>query len=267
LRLDTKTAPAVAAIHTTAIGTTTIHEEMGSGRTTPIAFQAGTPRGSGYGTSYEGHDPGVRAFLEQVDLETYREPLLDFGPRVVANHRKRSVRANAKNNTMAPITLIAHLTQHTGDIVSIVTSPDHVFFATASSDKMILVWDSARLERSVSAKARLSYVMDAGVSALCRIENTHCLAAASEDGQVHVLRVHVSKGEGGVRYSKMECIRTWQVEERDGHVVSITHLQGESCRSFELTQRLDSVARHLYIGCCIIGYQGHVCQATIPASP
>ncbi|KAI9635914.1 uncharacterized protein MKK02DRAFT_25800 [Dioszegia hungarica] len=229
-RLEGKAAPAVAASHANAIGTTSVHEDLFSGRTTPTANGANTPRAGPstaqphYGTSYDGHDPSVRAFLEQVDLENYREPLLDFGPRISAAQKKRSVRT--KSAPGQGVTLIAHLTQHVAPITAIVSSPDHVFFATASEDKTVMIWDTGRLERSVATKARLVYAMDAPVSALCRIENTHCLAVAAEDGQIHVLRVHVAgAGTGSAKYTKIEGIRSWSAEEKDGYVTGISHLQ------------------------------------------
>ncbi|WVQ80358.1 hypothetical protein IAT38_002463 [Cryptococcus sp. DSM 104549] len=238
-KVDSKAAPAVGASHTNAVGTTTIHDEPLSGRTTPTALAlamgtlgngAATPKGpvAPYSSSYEGHDPGVRAFLEQVDLDNYREPLLDFGPRVTASHRKRPPRVKSASSSPQGVTMIAHLTQHQGAITSIITSPDSVFFATASEDTQILVWDTARLERSVTTKPRLTYRMDAPVTSMCRIENTHCLAASAEDGQVHVLRVHVGSSGGSVRYGKVECIRTWRAQRDDGFVKFVAHLQNSS---------------------------------------
>ncbi|WWC85771.1 uncharacterized protein L201_000637 [Kwoniella dendrophila CBS 6074] len=229
-KVESKAAPAVAASHDVAIGTTSIHEELLSGRATPIAtgiFAPATPRSAApYSSSYEGHDPGVRAFLEQVDLENYREPLLDFGPRIVASHRKRTPRVKNVSSTPQSVTMIAHLTQHEGSITAIITSPDSLFFATSSDDRNIHIWDSARLERSVTTKPRLSYHMDAPIADMCRIENTHCLAASTEDGQVRVLRVHVGSSGGSTKYSRVECIRSWTLGE--GYVRFLTHLRDSS---------------------------------------
>ncbi|WVF66213.1 hypothetical protein IAT40_000953 [Kwoniella sp. CBS 6097] len=236
-KVDSKAAPAVGASHTNAVGTTTIHDEPLSGRATPLAsatFAYGTPRGSiapvaaPYSSSYDGQDPGVRAFLEQVDLENYREPLLDFGPRVTASHRKRTPKAKSGSSSPQAATMIAHLTQHEGAITSIVTSPDSLFFATSSEDSQILIWDSARLERSVATKPRLLYRMDAPITSMCKIENTHCLAAAGGDGQLHVLRVHVTSSGGSTKYGRVECIRTWATDRHDGHIIFVSHLQESS---------------------------------------
>ncbi len=227
-KIDSKAAAAVAATPTNAVGETSIHDDAPSGRSTPTVGISATPRGSAapYSSSYEGQDPGVRAFLEQVDLDNYREPLLDFGPRVTASHRKRGPRQKATNPQ--GVTMIAHLTQHTGAVTSIITSPDQIFFATSSEDRHILIWDIARLERSVSAKPRLAYRMEGRVAAMCRIEDTHCLAAAAEDGQLHVLRVHVASSGGSAKYGRVECIRTWRTDQKDGHVTFVSHLLGES---------------------------------------
>lgn len=177
-----------------------------------------------YSSTYEGADPGVRAFLEQVDLENYREPLLDLGPRVHSSHRKRGPRVKA---TPSFVTMIAHFPQHTGAVTAIVSSPDHLYFATSSEDGSIMIWDSARLERSVSGRPRLVYRMDAPVTAMCRIEETHCLAAAAEDGALHVLRVDVLTSGSTNRYKGVECIRSWLAPPEDGYVMHVSHLQGE----------------------------------------
>jgi phosphoinositide-3-kinase regulatory subunit 4 len=267
-KVDTKGAPAVAAVHTNAIGTTTIHDEPPSGRSTPTigntrSAVAGT---APYASSYEGQDPGVRAFLEQVDLENYREPLLDFGPRVLASHRKRAPRPKTTNNPQG-VTLIGHLTHHADAIVSIVTSPDQVFFATASQDCTVYIWDSAKLERSIACEPRRSYVLDSPITAMCRIENTHCLAVACEDGQLHVLRVHVATTGGSAKYGKVECIRKWHTEERDGHVTFIAHLQGKSMVLMDADIRIVSLVRYQHIDDREIGYPYDGDNGSVSASP
>ncbi|TXT04392.1 hypothetical protein VHUM_04159 [Vanrija humicola] len=224
-RLGSKAAPAVAAVTTTAVGATTIHDEPGQ-RSTPVASTPVRGPLAPYASTYEGADPGVRAFLEQVDLENYREPLLDFGPRVVASHRKRGARAALSSPKQ--VTMIAHLPQHTGAVTAIVTSPDEVFFATASEDSSILIWDVARLERTVAARPRLTYCMDAPIRTMCRIDETHCLAAAAEDGSLSILRVHVSATGSSAKYKSIEVIRTWRTSEKDGYVMHVSHLHESS---------------------------------------
>lgn len=224
--VDSKALPNVKTITTIAVGTTSTHDDTASGRSTPVPSTTAFGSTAPYSSTYDGADPGVRAYLEHVDLENYREPLLDFGPRIVAGHRKRVPRV--KSSTPQSTTMIAHLPQHTGAVTALVTSPDQIFFASASQDTAIMIWDTARLERTVAARPRLTYRMDAPVSALCRIEETHCLAAAAEDGSVHIIRVHVSNTASSPKYRSVECIRTWRTDAKDGHVTHIAHLHGKS---------------------------------------
>lgn len=222
---DPLVLPSVKMVNATAVGTASVHDDTISGRSTPVPAAAGLGAAAPYSSTYDGTDPGVRAYLEQVDLDNYREPLLDFGPRIVAGHRKRGPRA--KSTTPQSTTMIAHLPQHTGAVTALVTSPDQIFFASASQDSTIMVWDTARLERTVAARPRLTYRMDAPVSAMCRIEETHCLAAAAEDGSVHIVRVHITSSGSSSKYRSIECIRTWNAAPEDGYVTHVAHLHGE----------------------------------------
>ena len=227
-KVDGKAAAAVASTPTNAIGTTSIYNDLPSIRNTPV-LNAGpilVAAAMPYSSSYEGKDPSIRAFLEQVDLENYREPLLDFGPRISGSARKRGERQKVASTQAT--TLIAQFTQHVGGISSIVSSPDQTFFATSSADGQVLIWDVAKVERSVSSKARLAYRMDSRVVAMCRIELTHCLAVAAENGKVEILRVHLTSNGPSPKYGRIDCVRSWRAQETDGHAKFVFHLRGKS---------------------------------------
>lgn len=51
--------------------------------------------------------------------------------------------------------LVAHLTEHQGAVNQMSLSPDHHFFATASDDGSVLLWDTQRLEKNVTNRSRL----------------------------------------------------------------------------------------------------------------
>ena len=54
-------------------------------------------------------------------------------------------------------TLIAHLSEHTLSVNAIRLSPDHSFFASASDDGTVKIWDGVRLERNVTSRSRINY--------------------------------------------------------------------------------------------------------------
>ena len=53
--------------------------------------------------------------------------------------------------------LIAHLAEHRQSVNQLAVAGNGMFFASASNDETVKVWDSRRLEKDVSFKSRLSY--------------------------------------------------------------------------------------------------------------
>jgi len=53
--------------------------------------------------------------------------------------------------------LIAHLAEHRQGVNQLAVAGNGLFFASASSDETVKVWDCRRLEKDVSFKSRLTY--------------------------------------------------------------------------------------------------------------
>ena len=81
------------------------------------------------------------------------------------------------------------------------------------------------LERSVATRARLSFNLESPVTAMCRIDNTHCLAVAGQDGHLQVLRVYSTSSGTSTKYSRIESVRSWQADSQEGHVTFVHHLK------------------------------------------
>jgi phosphoinositide-3-kinase regulatory subunit 4 len=121
-------------------------------------------------------------------------------------------------------TLIAQLSSHTDAITAIAVSPDHIFFVSSSDDKTVKIWDTARLERNVTSKPRLSYTQHHGkIKAICMLEAVHCFASAADDGSLHVVRVHVSQSGALPRYTQMHTIREHRTTRPGEYITCMTH--------------------------------------------
>jgi phosphoinositide-3-kinase regulatory subunit 4 len=174
----------------------------------------------------DGNDPSIRQFLERIYIDNYREPLPEFGPFVPPGiPRRRAVRSsfapNERSIRRPEGTLIAHLAEHTGPVTSIAVSPDHVFFVTGSEDGTVKVWDSVRLEKNVTSRARHTYQQGGRVTSVCMLENTHCVASASDNGTLWVHRVDVSLGGTMPRYGKHHLIRQHKLDK--DHITCMLH--------------------------------------------
>lgn len=185
---------------------------------------------SDFNDGTDGQDPGISHLLENLYLDNNRELQHDFGPKV---HEGPVRRRGAGRHSFAPrdgssrraeVSLIANLTSHSEAITALAVSPDHMFFISASDDKTVKIWDSARLERNVTSMPRHTYGQHhARVKCLCMLEATHCFASAADDGSVHIVRVHVTQGGSLPKYGKLQVIREYRVNNPGEYVTSMVH--------------------------------------------
>lgn len=93
------------------------------------------------------------------------------------------------NNWKPEGTLIAHFTEHTATINQLAISWDNLLFASCSDDGSVRIWDCSRLERNVTNRSRATYSQQGGrIKCLTFIEQTYSIAAASDNGSIHVFR-------------------------------------------------------------------------------
>lgn len=259
-----KAAPAIGSSKASATGLLEAHAQIlsegsqsPSGRSSPVSV-AGTVRGqerqrvpsiapiSSYGerpmlrfnviewwlimTAADGQEPGISNMLEHLYLDNNRDLQNDFGPRV---HEGPVRRRNAARHSFMTrdgaarrleASLIAHFNSHADAVTGLAVSPDHMFFVSASDDKTVKVWDTARLERNVTSKPRHTYGQHhARVKCVCMLEGVHCFASAADDGSLHVVRVHVSQGGTLPKYSKLHTVREHRVDTPGEYVTSMVH--------------------------------------------
>ena len=193
----------------------------------------------------DGQEPGIHNLLEHLYLDGNGEYQDDFGPKV---HEGPVRRRNAVRYSFTPrdgttrrpeAALIAHLGSHTDAVTGLAVSPDHMFFVSASDDKTVKVWDTARLERNVTSKPRYSYTQHhARVKCVCMLEAVHCFASAAEDGSLHVVRVHVSQSGALPKYGKLQVVREHRVDRPGEYITCMAHYNTGTLCFFFITQRI-----------------------------
>ena len=177
-------------------------------------------------------EPGVIHLLEHMYLDGSKDLQGDFGPKAHEGPIRR--RTTGRHSFVSrdrdgahkrPETnLVAHLNSHTDAITGLAVSPDHMFFVSASDDKTVKVWDTARLERNVTSKPRHSYSQHhTRVKCVCMLEGVHCFASAAEDGSVHVVRVNVSQTGTLPKYGKLQTVREYRLENVGEYVTCMIH--------------------------------------------
>jgi phosphoinositide-3-kinase regulatory subunit 4 len=95
--------------------------------------------------------------------------------------------------------LVAHLSEHKGQITRLASLPGIPLFVSASEDGTVKLWDARRLERDISFRPRESYEGHSGegVQAVVALEDCATIVSGGAEGSVHAWRVERrSQGEG-----------------------------------------------------------------------
>lgn len=188
--------------------------------------------------SYGGNDPAVLRLLDNVFEDNYPTDLFELGPYVKEVDVRQPIRSatdHEPNKVWRPEgNLVATFGEHSAPINRVVVAPDHTFFATASDDGTVKVWDTTRLERNLTPRSRQTHRHAAGsrVKALTFVENTYTFVSAATDGSIHAVRVDYQKvSQTAVRYGKLQIVREYQLPiTKDGspeYAVWMEHYRDE----------------------------------------
>ncbi|KAI8629567.1 hypothetical protein F5Y19DRAFT_433492 [Xylariaceae sp. FL1651] len=181
--------------------------------------------------TYEGNDPNIFKMLDNMYVDNYPHDIVEFGPLVSPVTRRKASKAAGQLSEEAwkPTgRLVATFSEHHGAINRVVPSPDHQFFITGGDDGCVKVWDSSRLERNVTHRARQTHrhAPGAKVVALCFIENTHTFISCATDGRVHLVKVDTAVSSGATKYIRLRLLREYQLPV-DEYAVWCEHFKQE----------------------------------------
>ncbi|KAI8066486.1 hypothetical protein BC940DRAFT_368091 [Gongronella butleri] len=110
--------------------------------------------------------------------------------------------------------LVAHYKEHTAAVNELVISWDNLIFASCSDDGSVKVWDCSRLERNVTNRSRVSYNKQGGsIKCLTFIQHTYSIAAASDNGSIHIFRVDVRSAGSSLKFGKCVTLREYQLQD------------------------------------------------------
>ncbi|CAE6436166.1 unnamed protein product [Rhizoctonia solani] len=252
------TAPA-SIVSTRTVATGTLEAPLkpsdipASGRTSPASTIRGEqrPKLRSIGPSslaFESQGANVSNLLEQMQMDTIREGIQDFGPKVSSvpvrrrNVPRGTLASRESGSRRTDALLISHMNAHDSRINGIAVSPDHIFFVSCSEDRTVKVWDTTRLERNVTTKPRHVYTQHhAPVTCVCIIEGTHCFASAGEDGSLHVVRVHVSASSSLPKYGKLQSVREHRCDQLGEYVSWMSYFNVDGSPALLYATNLSSI--------------------------
>ncbi|KAJ3072129.1 Serine/threonine-protein kinase, partial [Quaeritorhiza haematococci] len=184
----------------------------------------------------DGRGRYIKRLLEKKTYELFPLPIPEMGPKVnppaipaqmpLKQRRSRTVVASSTSDLKKwrpEGTMVAHLPEHKGPINQLRLAPDHNFFVSCSNDGTVKVWDTQRLERNVTNRARLTYAQQGGhITSVAFCESSHSVASASDNGTIHVSRIEYISSGNAPKYNGYNVFRKISLEN-DDHVVALEH--------------------------------------------
>ncbi|KAI8805979.1 hypothetical protein BJ742DRAFT_680534 [Cladochytrium replicatum] len=209
-----------------------------------IRSPAGIPqRYARSATSSSPQDKYLRKLLEKKRHQLFPPPVPELGQKVFPLSssgilaQRKNVRSRKSQQPAVGVStdlkswrvLVANLTEHQMAVNRIRIAPDHNFFATCSDDGTVKVWDSHRLEKNVSNRARLSYKAQGGrILSIAFCESTHSIASVSDNGTIHINRVeYIPSASHAPKYEGYIPVRKVTVDECD-YPVMVEHFDTET---------------------------------------
>jgi phosphoinositide-3-kinase, regulatory subunit 4 len=143
--------------------------------------------------------------------------------------------------------LVAHLHEHGGPVNEVQVTRDNLFFASASDDGTVKIWDCQRLEKNVTNRSRLTYSSQAGkILSLCVCENSHSIASASSSGSIHVFRVErIKRDKSPVpEYTGVSTVQN--IDRAEGAIVKVDHFDALSSSQSLIVYATDAGIVHAW---------------------
>lgn len=171
--------------------------------------------------SYGGDDPVVLRLLDNVFAENYPTDLFDLGPYVKEVDPRKPIKKasghDANKGWRPEGGLVAVFGEHSAAVNRVVVAPDHAFFATASDDGTVKIWDTTRLEKNITPRSRQTHRHASGakVKALTFVENTYTFISGATDGSIHAVRADYHNVNETARYGKLQLVRDYQLPMAD----------------------------------------------------
>ncbi|CAO3623542.1 unnamed protein product [Mucor fragilis] len=158
----------------------------------------------------------LQKLFDKTAMEAFPALITEFSEDVLLSNRLKKLSSvwalNVSSKWKPEGNLVAHYTEHTAAINQLDISFDRLLFASCSDDGSVRIWDCSRLERNVTNRSRATYSQQGGrIKCLTFIQDTHSIAAASDNGSIHVFRADIQSGSIPLKFGKCIPLREYQL--------------------------------------------------------
>lgn len=209
----------ISSAATTTTSLITAHAEKASVEhpRRPLGLVSEAQLGGGTGHTYDGTDPYIHAHLDMAySVLRQRADAANVLASSALPPSGNQARRAPNSNQRPQGALVAYFHEHRDAITALSVSDDEVFFVSGSRDGTVRVWDTARLEKNVTARSRLTYTAHhAPITAVMVLQHTHCVVSAARDGSLHAWGVTMKFSEALWQYDRPQILGRRSLEENE----------------------------------------------------
>lgn len=175
--------------------------------------------------NYSGKNPYIFQYLKGVEFDPLIDDFPEFG--LIIKGGRESVSPKTRGPFVGAEISSFNLNDSYKTIdalTKVVVCPTSEIIVTGSSSGQVKVWDTAKLESSISNSASLCIYLDLAVTDIVFMPHRWVFAVTTMDGQIRLFRVHAVRGKNRkiVKFSKLIPVRNTKLES--GYVKSLQFL-------------------------------------------
>ncbi|CAO0789210.1 unnamed protein product [Mucor circinelloides] len=193
----------------------------------------------------------LQKLFDKTAMEAFPALITEFSEDALLSNRLKKLSSvwalNVSSKWKPEGNLVAHFTEHTAAINQLDISFDRLLFASCSDDGSVRIWDCSRLERNVTNRSRATYSQQGGrIKCLTFIQDTHSIAAASDNGSIHVFRADIQSGSIPLKFGKCIPLREYQLV--DEYALILKHFTSNTSNTMKGAK---SILMFATTKCCI----------------
>lgn len=175
--------------------------------------------------NYDGKNPFIFQYLKGAEFDPLIDDFPEFG--LIIKGGRENVSLNTKNLFVGAEISTFNLNESYKTIdalTKVVVCPTSEIIVTGSSSGQLKVWDTSKLESSLSNSASLCISLDLAVTDIVFMPHRWVFAVTTMDGYIRLFRIHAVRGKNRkiVKFSKLIPVRSTKVET--GYVKSLQFL-------------------------------------------
>lgn len=166
--------------------------------------------------NYEGKNPFISKYLKSLHFDPSIDDFPEFG--LMIKSSRESFGPNTKQNFLGAEISSFNLNDSSKSIdavTKVTVCPTSELIITGSSSGKLRIWDTAKLEPSITNAPSISIDLEHSITEIVFMPHRWVFAVSTMDGQIRLFRIHAVRGKNRriVKFSKLIPVGSTKIEK------------------------------------------------------